>query len=278
MTFVCMWLTHLITYTSEDSGKLIGVTFDSSHTLGVKDLSTDLQQLERERFEVPRVALSGYKELLFIIPAGTNSITIFGEDRVDATCAYADDAESNASTPAFVALARHGQLVPLDTKSDPSPRAVTLNSQSHSAVARQMLWRQTISVPESLRVKLDGAENAQAVIKCTFPHSLAGSPTFSGRSLSIGVPNEHTGLVVIDMTAFDGISAIRFAGGSPVAAGNDRGRILDSTDRFVRVDWTDEALQEQRDVVLVLIGGLAAVAAAMAIEAIRPFVEGQVED
>jgi hypothetical protein len=39
------------------------------------------------------------------------------------------------------------------------------------------------------------------------------------------------------------------------------------------VEWTDVAALERRDIILVLIGAISAIAAAMAIEAIRPVVE-----
>jgi hypothetical protein len=82
-----------------------------------------------------------------------------------------------------------------------------------------------------------------------------------------------TGLFLLDISALEDIDNLRFSGGIYFPLAGERTRLLESTDNVVSVEWVDVSASEKRDIVLVTVGALAAIGAAMAIEAIRPFIE-----
>jgi hypothetical protein len=100
-------------------------------------------------------------------------------------------------------------------------------------------------------------------------------PTFTERAVTVRANTGSGGAVVLDVSALQDVDDLRFSGGLQAPLGGDRTRLLYGGDDIVSAEWVDVAAQEQRDIILVIIGALSAIAAAMAIEAIRPAVERQ---
>lgn len=130
-----------------------------------------------------------------------------------------------------------------------------------------------ITIPNSLHVALTRRTSGQGAIRCQTSRPLAAAPTFTDRSLTIQAQNGSAGVVVLDVSALEDIDNVRFSGGIANAFLGDRTRILGPNNDVVSVEWNDVSAEEQRDIVLVTIGALAAIAAAMIIESVRPFIE-----
>lgn len=275
VTLLCVFLTHLITHVDSHARRSIGFSIENDRPIDLLGLRPSAKDLESIRFTIPRVALVDYKQALFIITPGVRSVSMYAEEPLHVSCGSSAQIEASAPTHFFSELAKAPGLEPLPVRFDASPSVVPLRDDPLSGLpaVKEQLWKAAFDVPADLRAKLAHTPDGQALIRCEFADSLAASPTFSGRFLMAGIPLVNTGIVALDLSAFDGISALSFGGGIAVPVSGDRVRFLDPDDRLVTAEWTDEAAAEQRDVILVLIGGLAAVAAAMAIEAIRPSVE-----
>ncbi len=99
------------------------------------------------------------------------------------------------------------------------------------------------------------------------------APTFTERAITVRAQTGLGGAVFLDVSALEDVDDLRFSGGLQAPLGGDRTRILYAGDDIVSAEWVDVAAQEQRDIVLVIIGALSAIAAATVIEAVRPVVE-----
>lgn len=273
VTVVCIWLTRLITHIDHNAVHEIGVAFEAVQPRDVARVT--IGNLEARRFAIPVIAPTDYNELLFIITPGTRSVTVYGAEPFEMSCAYVDEVRSAAALPTFVALVRNEQLTPIVDHAQAVAERLSQIAGLDAVVtlATRHVWSISLPVPPSLRAKLDRAALAQAVIRCSFAKPIVASPTFTARSVIIALPDVNAGTVAVDMAAFDGIDDVRFGAGITNPNQGVQVRILDTKDRLVRIEWADEAALEQRDIILVLIGGLAAVAAAMFIESMRPAVK-----
>jgi len=133
--------------------------------------------------------------------------------------------------------------------------------------------RALIVVPDELRHSLASLPDGRGLIRCKTSRTLAASPTFSERAMTVRASNGLLGSVILDISALEDITNLRFSGGVEVPFAGERTRLLTGDQNVVAVDWVDASAQEERDIILVIIGALAAIGAAMAIEAIRPFIE-----
>jgi hypothetical protein len=274
VTVVCVALTRLITHVDRDAVHEIGVAFRIERPAGSVPIT--VANLLAHRFEMPRLALTDYNEMLIIIPPGTTSITVYGAAPFEMSCAYSDEVQIAAALPTFLGAVRKGPLTSIADRVTAAPQTLALGIGTDSTIlATRRVWGTLLRVPPSVRAKLQRTPLAQAVVRCSFAQSIVAAPTFSGRSVIVAVVDTRTGTVALDMSAFDGVDGLRFGGGVATANGGDQLRILDAQDRLVRVEWNDEAALEERDIILVLIGGLAAVAAATFIESLRPVVKSR---
>jgi hypothetical protein len=130
-----------------------------------------------------------------------------------------------------------------------------------------------IPIPNRMHAALAGAPDHRAGIVCKLARPLAMAPTFTERAITVRAQTGPGGAVFLDVSALEDVDDLRFSGGLEPLLGGDRTRVLYSGDDIVSAEWVDVTAQEQRDIVLVLIGALSAIAAATAIEAIRPAVE-----
>lgn len=117
--------------------------------------------------------------------------------------------------------------------------------------------------------------NRQGPIECTSAHPASGALTFTERGITIRTGGRAADATVLDLSALQDVNDVRILGGIEVPFGGDRVRLLSGDVNVVSVEWTDMIAQEQRDIVLVVIGALSALAAASVIEAIRPAVESR---
>lgn len=275
VTLVAVLLTRLITHVDSGANRSLGIAFDERNPLELSNTPSDLRALDRWRFEVPRVAITGYDEFLLIVTPNTRSVAIFEDAPVALSCAFSNDVESKLAAPSFVRIVKRMPLTPLALRFQNFPLANALRASGLSGLPaiRQNLWRTFIAVPQSLRAALRRIAGGEAVIRCRLPQPLTASPTFTERAMTLAMLNSNAGVVAFDLSTFDGIDDLLFSGGVEIPLAGNRVRILDRDDRLVSVEWADDAAREQRDILLVLIGGLAAVAAAMAIETIRPSIE-----
>jgi hypothetical protein len=270
---VCVVLTHLVTHIDRGAVYQVGVAFNARNPTGA--VAVSIPNLELHRFEIPILAPTNYDELLFIVTPATTSVTVYDSDPFEMSCAYSGDVQAAAALPTFVGLVRKEPLTLLGDHITGVPAKLTLVAGSNSVtrLATRSVWSAELLLPPGLRANLQRTELARAVIRCSFAKPIVAAPTFSDRSIVVALPDSNTGTVALDMSAFDGVENVRFAGGVSNPNGGDEVRILDAKDRLVRIEWADQAALEQRDIVLVLIGGLAAIAAAAFIESMRPAVK-----
>jgi hypothetical protein len=255
LTALIGWrLTRLITHVNHGATSLVTILYDEQSPIQLRLTNVDVAVLERARFQVPRVVVSGSSETVFVVTARTRVITILDVKPQEASCSFTDRAFRSGSMPYLIDTLTSGAVKPL-------PITMT---QQHGTL---------ITIPRSLHVALTHVTEAQGAIRCVLRRPLAAAPTFTGRSLTIQARNGSAGVVVLDVSALEDIDNVRFSGGIANAFLGDRTRILGPNNDVVSVEWDDVSAEEQRDIVLVTIGALAAIAAAMVIEALRPFIE-----
>jgi hypothetical protein len=202
---------------------------------------------------VPRVVIVTYNEALLLVTPATFSVRVDGVNPKNVSCGYSDRIVASASAAYLSETIRQAPLKPI---------AIPLSTASQTF----------IRVPEALHAAL-AHERGQGIIACRIARPLPAAPTFTDRAMTVRALNGPTGAVFLDVSALDDIDNLRFSGGLQLPFAGERTRLLDSSDSVVSAEWANVTAQEQRDIVLVLVGALAAIAAAMAIEAIRPLVE-----
>jgi hypothetical protein len=132
-----------------------------------------------------------------------------------------------------------------------------------------------IPIPAAMRQTRTGIARARAAIACTFSRPQSTATTFTERSVTVQADTNPPGAVLLDISALESIDDLRFSGGAQVPFGGDRARLAYGDDNIVSAEWSDVLAQEQRDIVLVIVGALSAIAAAMVIEAIRPTIQSR---
>lgn len=245
-----LWITHV------DTGPRphFGVAFDEPHPFVLDRLSPNLPTIQIDRFRIPRVVMMSLGEVAFIVTPMTRSVVLTGLDPRSISCGYLDRVKQGASAADWVEEVQGKQLQPIAIE----PRA------------GESVY---LPVPARFRSSLARIRAGQGAIKCTFSRPVAAAPTFTERTISVRAQNGSNGAVILDVSALEDIDDLRFTGGLAIPFAGERTRLLDSHDNVLSAEWSNVAAQEQRDIILVTIGALAAIAAATAIEAIRPFVE-----
>ena len=213
----------------------------------------DLAGLRQRRFQLPRIIMTGNREALIAITRTTHNIALSDLPVKNLTCGYDLHTFTSASLATLVEAAKQDTFEPL-----------ALSAAGASGTL--------IDVPIAFQAALRRTSTGQGIIRCRFVRELAGAPTFTDRSLTIHGRN-GSGLLLFDVSALENIDNVRFSGGIALPPLGERTRLLDPDDSVVSVEWVDVTAAERRDVILVTIGALAAIAAAMAIEAIRPFID-----
>jgi hypothetical protein len=253
LTAVVAWrLTHIITHVDPSAMSTVTLSVDEQPPLSLTTRSS-LATLQQARFQIPALVITGYKEALLVVTAPMRSLAVDKRNVANVSCGVSDHVFERASLTFLADAAKEESFKPLPV----SPDAVHGTS---------------VPVPSSLRAALAKVPKAQGVIRCVFSAPLAAAPTYTDRSLTLRLRNT-AGAVILDVSGLEDIDDARFSGGVTVPFAGDRVRLLDGSENIVSVDWVDVAASERRDIVLVLIGALAAIGAAMAIEAIRPLIE-----
>ncbi len=255
IALVAWALTIRITHVDRAPQREIGIAIDERPAFQFERLPVSVSALQQARHRFPEVALTGREHLLLLATPGTRSLTISGIDPSGVTCGaleriQGDTAAIEAAGDERIALA------PIDTRVSPGSIFIPISDAMRARAA---------------------ATGRRTAILCRFAHAVATAPTFTERAVTMHVQTGTGGAVMLDVSALEDVDDLRFSGGIQVPLGGDRTRLTFRDDDVVSAEWVDVAASEQRDIVLVIIGALSAIAAAMAIEAIRPIVETQNE-
>jgi hypothetical protein len=245
-------LTRWVTKVHPAVEATVDVAFDERPPLTLSLERIDPEQFNTSRYRIPVIALAAQNSVVFIVGPTTRGMTIANQAPRDMTCRV--DTRVFTATSFTVIAAR--------AERDPSTPVSVASGDGGARIA----------VPDALHTTLRRIPKAQGAILCTFTRPLAASPTFTQRTLTVAARN-GSGAVILDVPVLENVDNVNFSGGIIVPIAGGRIRLLGGADYILAIDWADVAAEEQHDVVLVLVGGLAAIAAAMAIEAVRPFIE-----
>jgi hypothetical protein len=249
---IAWWLTHVITHVDHTPGATVTVAFDERPSFQFERVPLAFSALQRERQRFDEAALTGRSQVVFFVTPATRAIAISGIHPGDVSCGALK--QEDADEAALLAGTAR------DT--DRTPVSVGTSGAGVSVV-----------VPARLRRDLASKPGTRGAIACTFRRRVASEPTFTERALTVRATTGRGGAVLVDISALEDVDDLRFSGGLQAPLGGDRTRLLYGGDNVVSLEWADVMAQEQRDIVLVLIGALSAVAAASIIEGIRPVVE-----
>jgi hypothetical protein len=210
--------------------------------------------LGQERGRFPAAALTGAEAILFIPTPATRSVALSGAGNTRLSCQVID-VRNGGITALLAGSTQNAARVPV---------AVEQRGQS---------W--LISTTPQMRRAFAGMPDHQGAIECILSHPVSGVLTFTERGLTVRAVTQSASATMIDLSALQDVDDVRILGGIEVPFGGDRLRLLSGDANVVSVEWTDMIAQEQRDIVLVIIGALSALAAASVIEAIRPRIESK---
>ncbi len=252
VAIVAWQLTRWITHVNHAPRPVVTIVFDERPPFQFERVPFNVSALQRERHRFPEVALTGSAHVLFFVTPATRSIAIRGIDAREFTCAQLN--ATRGGTAVLLADDAHAStLAPMAIQSTRDGAIIAIPSGIHEALAR--------------------TPDGRAAITCTFQSPLATEPTFTERAITVRAVTAPGGAALLDVSALEDVDDLRFSGGLQAPLGGDRARLAYGGDDVVSAEWVDVTAQEQRDIVLVLIGALSAIAAATAIEAIRPAVE-----
>ena len=247
------WLTGIITHVDPNAKSTLTVVYDGSPARQNTLTGVSLSRLQRERYDIPGVIVSSMQHALLVVTPETRSFEIKDLIARGLSCNFSFRVYKNASPAFFLEAARRDSLAPAPIKSTADGGTL-------------------IVIPPALHEALARARNGQGLITCDSSRQIAGSPTFTERSLGLHVEG-LTGLFMFDVSGLEDIDNVRFTGGVAFPLAGDRTRFLDSSDNIVSTEWVDVSAEQLRDIVLIIIGALAAISAALWIETIRPFIE-----
>jgi hypothetical protein len=252
VALIAWQLTRWITHVNHSPRPVISIRFDERPPVKIARLSLGVTGLQQERYRFAEAALTSQAHVLFLITPTTRSIALEGVDLREVSCSSLPD-QRGESAEFLVDAERTAVLTPVPIQ-----------------VSRDRVF---IPVPKHMRDALARAPGRRGGIICKLAHPLATAPTFTERAVTVHARTGPGGVVVLDVSALEDVDDLRFSGGIQSLLGGDRTRILYAGDDMVSAEWVDVAAQEERDIVLVLIGALSAIAASTVIEAVRPIVE-----
>lgn len=252
IALIALQLTRWITHVNHSPSPVIAILFDERPPVQFERVSLGAASLQQERDRFAEAALMSQAHVLFLITPTMRSIAVRGRDLGFVAC---------GSLPS-----RRGELAAFLVDADKAAALTPVQIQS----SRDEVF---IPIPNPLRGALMRAPDSRAGIICKLERPLATAPTFTERAMTLRARTGSGGAVLLDVSALENVDDLRFSGGLQSPLGGSRMRILYAGDDTVSVEWVDVTAQEQRDIVLVLIGALSAIAAATLIEAVRPIVE-----
>ena len=269
---IAVILTRWITAVHLGSDKPFAIVFDERVTLSRE--SPRLLTTPPQRRKLPSVVITGYNEVVLVVTPGTHGIHILGYTPQQLSCEAPDRALSGVSTAVIVQVLKKISLNPVPVIKSADTGLAAEATRLGARVGIPPNWPITdIVVPPALERKVRSTSFGQGAIRCRFATPLPASPTFTDRSITVVTLAGRSGATILDVSALTDIQDLRFFGGLVLPWAGDRTRIFDQSDELVSVEWSDLTAQEERDVILVVIGALAAIAAATALEALRPIVE-----
>jgi hypothetical protein len=269
-------LTRWITAYHPGTGRQIGVVFEEHPSAAHVVPRFVGDEVMPFGTQLPRIVVTNSNELLLVITHATRSIILAGFVGGHPTCSAMDDAASNASVAALVQAVKRLHMTPIPTERADLASLGIVTPQLPDMTPSELAGNipaVVIRIPPALTAKVKALKHGQGVVQCEFSSSLAASPTFTDRSVTIVTLSSHSGPALLDVSALTNIVDLRFFGGTVLPWEGSRTRAFDQTDQLVLVEWSDVAAEEQRDVILVIIGALAAISAATLLEAVRPIVE-----
>ena len=253
-TAIVGWrLTVMVTHVDREASSTIEVFFDEQPTTHPELSELTVSGVQRERFRIPGFVMNGTHRTLAIVTPRTRSFALANVSPKAVSCRFSDRVFQYSPPPVLAEASAKGPLQPVSVLATPSGGTVVV-------------------VPRSLHAALVRARSGQGIIACESSRQLAASPTFTDRAVTLHVDGLN-GPFFFDVSALEDVDNLRFSGGVAFPLTGERTRFLDPTDNLVSAEWVDVSAAERRDIVLVTVGALAAIGAAMAIEAIRPFIE-----
>ncbi|MBV8262381.1 MAG: hypothetical protein JOY87_00990 [Candidatus Eremiobacteraeota bacterium] len=272
---IALALTRWITAVHLESDKPFAIVFDEHAPLVHEPTRSTLLTATPERRRLPSLVITGYDEVVLVVTPATRGIHIVGYRPDQLSCAAPDRISVGASTALITEALHVLQLHPVTAVNSTDAALAGEAAQIGDTLGlKRNSWPITdIIVPASLEQKIKAVSFGQGAIRCRFTTPLPASPTFTDRSITIVTLASQSSATILDVSALADISDLRFFGGLVLPWAGDRTRIFDHSDELVSVEWSDATAQEERDVILVIIGALAAIAASTALEALRPIVE-----
>ncbi|HTJ27001.1 MAG TPA: hypothetical protein VMA36_12660 [Candidatus Limnocylindria bacterium] len=246
-------LTHWVTSVHPNVEPTVRVVFDEQPPVVLRVGNVAPAELKAARYRIPAILFAAEDTVVFIVGPPTRSVAFENLDPRDVTCRVDERAFTSESFMSIAQKAQRDRITVLP---------VSATEQGGVRIA----------VPDALHAAIAATRNGQGAIVCTFARPPVAAPTFTERAVTVMARN-GAGAVVVDVSVLENVENLSFSGGIIVPFAGERVRLLAGADDVLSLAWVNVAAQEQRDVVLVLVGGLAAIAAAMAIEAVRPFIE-----
>ncbi len=276
---VAIVLTRWITAVHPRAEQAFAVVFEE-HPPAFKSLPPNIEDIGAQSRQIPRIVVTGYNELLLVVTPATRAIRILGFTSNQFSCAAVNQAAYGVSVAGIVQAVN---TLPLENignrpKGEISPQVVAQRWPLLANLIQRSFPITSVSIPGALQTKLRAHRYGLGIIRCRFSAPLTASPTFTDRSVTIIAPAAQSGAALLDISALGDIDDLRFFGGTVLPWEGDRTRAFDSRDQLISAEWADVRAEEKRDVFLVIIGALAAIAAATGLEAVRPIVEHLTEE
>ncbi|MBV8117420.1 MAG: hypothetical protein JOZ01_05555 [Candidatus Eremiobacteraeota bacterium] len=245
-----LWITHV----DHAAVHVIGLSFDQRPVSRLDLARIDFLKLEREVRTLPAIALTSPQHVVLIPTAATQSIRLTGVDPGSFACASVDIANGGAAE----VLANSGEV------GKRTPIAI-------KKIDDGLL----ISIPSTMQMAIARSPDRLGAIECTASRPQYAKTTFTERAITLRAQPLPAGPIIVDVSALEDIDDLRFSGGLQLPLGGERTRLLFGNNNILTAEWTDVNASEERDIVLVIIGALSAIAAATVIEAIRPSVQAR---
>ena len=272
---VAIVLTHWISVVNLNSDRPLGFIFSGPQLeIPAPEKLFALRGTPLRR-KLPRIVINGYNELVLVVPGTIRGVHILGYTPAQFSCvAITQPATGQASVAAIIQALRHFPLTPVSVTpgTDIALKGEAKQIATTNGLAQDLAVTD-VGLPLSVSKAIRGNADRSAVIRCDFKEPLAASPTFTDRSITLVTSGKGTSAALLDISALSDIQDLRFFGGNVLPWEGNRTRLFDHNDQVVSAEWSDVAAQARRDMLLVVIGALAAIAASTGLEAVRPIVE-----